>query len=331
MAHQSAAAGAGCDAVPIPISWNLVGPPDPADDRLIGTCNSYPWGKKGPDSLASQLCAKTDKGFSVNDDEYYSEMWFGDYEDFPGRVYNTGEPLEILEKNKGTLLGGKVIEKLDGQLPYLPKVEFIRHGINHSIADQLDEAAYILDLTPRLQDQYGAGDPGLTVALTCMNFIVLEAGDAIYVPADGIHAHLSSDIVECMACSNNALNSGFCPPADRKNIDMFCGTLTFKGHSQADVILRSRKSEKSATGKTVVYKPPMSEFDLLKTALKVGENDKTSASDGPGVFIVTHGKGKMQADSKMFELDEGFIYFIALGVEIKWETDTAMEIHMAVV
>jgi len=26
----------------------------------------------------------------------------------------------------------------------------------------------------------------------------LHAGDAIYIPADGIHAYLSGDIVECM-------------------------------------------------------------------------------------------------------------------------------------
>lgn len=91
--------------------------------QLTGSCNNYPWGKKGKDSLAAQLCAKTDKSFQIKDDEFYSELWFGDYPDFPAKKFDTGEPLkDILEKNKETLLGKKVIQNLDGQLPYLPKV-----------------------------------------------------------------------------------------------------------------------------------------------------------------------------------------------------------------
>jgi mannose-6-phosphate isomerase len=91
--------------------------------RLSGSCNNYPWGKKGQDSLAARLCAKGGKSFRIEDDKNYSELWFGDYPDFPGSVYETGEPLKgVLERNKGVLLGTKVIEQLDGQLPFLPKV-----------------------------------------------------------------------------------------------------------------------------------------------------------------------------------------------------------------
>jgi len=91
--------------------------------QLAGSCNNYPWGKKGAKSLAAQLCKKTVKDFEIKDDEYYSELWFGDYPDFPAKVLETGELLkDVLDKNKETLLGKKVIDQLDGQLPYLPKV-----------------------------------------------------------------------------------------------------------------------------------------------------------------------------------------------------------------
>ena len=60
---------------------------------LSGSCNNYPWGKKGQASLAAQLCAKSDKTFHIDDDEHYSELWFGDCPDFPTRVAATGEPL----------------------------------------------------------------------------------------------------------------------------------------------------------------------------------------------------------------------------------------------
>ncbi|KAL2127049.1 hypothetical protein VTI74DRAFT_11427 [Chaetomium olivicolor] len=397
--------------------------------QLTGSCNNYPWGKQGQQSLAAQLCKKTDKNFEIKDEEYYSEMWFGDYPDFPARVLKTGEPLkDVLDKNKEKLLGKKVIEELVGQLPFLPKILSIAKALplqihpnkelaaklhakdpenftdpNHkpeiavalskfevfagwkplseisplldlpflchfvppdtttwtddtlrevtrallkadeatvkSIQSQLlstpkstlGKAAYIVDLLPRLQNQYGPGDPGSLVALICMNFMVLSPGDSLYIPADGIHAYLSGDIVECMARSNNVLNSGFCPPAERNNIDLFADTLTFKAHSKGDMVLKSEKSGKSKTGKTRVYSPPMSEFDMLRAELGAGEEDEIMESEGPGVMIVTRGRGRMEADGEEFELEEGGIWFVAPGVKVKWVTEGGMEVHMAVV
>ncbi|KAH6638552.1 RmlC-like cupin domain-containing protein [Truncatella angustata] len=398
--------------------------------QLSGTCNNYPWGKKGSQSLAAQLCVRTPGiNFDIKDDEYYSEMWFGDYPDFPARKLDTGELLkDVIDANKEQLLGRKVIDKFDAQLPFLPKILSIAKALplqihpnkdlatrlhkkdpenftdpNHkpeiavalgkfevfagwkplaqieplfklkplqqfvpehtkSWTDEtlrevtrkilktdlqvvkeaqeelaqvpksdLGEASYILDLLPRLQDQYGREDAGNLVALACMNFMVFGPGDAIYIPADGIHAYLSGNIVECMARSNNVLNSGFCPPAERNSIDMFAETLSFKAHRKEDVYLPSQKYEKSKTGNTVVYKPELSEFDMLKAELKAGETDELSPSDGPGVLIVTQGKGTMKADGKDHELVEGFIYYVAPNVPITWETDTGLQIHMAVI
>lgn len=424
--------------------------------QLSGTCNNYPWGKKGNQSLAAQLCARTPgTDFKIKDDEFYSEMWFGDYPDFPARVLETGELLaDVLKKDQETLLGKKVIQNFDAQLPFLPKVSTLPITIsqrqksinadyfppkilsidkalplqlhpNKDLATKLhqkdpdqftdpnhkpeiavalskfevfagfkplaeiqplftlsalasyvpekpvekwsndilrhvarallkaDVAAvkaiekdllatpreelakvggeYIADLLPRLQGQYGPGDAGSIVALTTMNFLVFDPLDAIYIPADGIHAYLSGNIVECMARSNNVLNVGFCPPADRNNTDMFADTLTFKSHSKEDVVLPSQKSERSKTGKTQVYKPPMSEFDMLMAGLRAGESDEISKGDGPGVMIVTQGRGKMTADGKEFDLSEGFIFYVAPGIDVKWETETGMQIFEAVI
>lgn len=193
------------------------------------------------------------------------------------------------------------------------------------------KAEFIQDLLPRLQDQYDPGDAGSLVALTCMNFMTFQPLDAIYIPADGIHAYLSGDIVECMARSNNVLNVGFCPAADRNNVDVFANTLTFKSHSREDVVLPRQKSERSKTGKTQVYKPPMSEFDMLVADLKAGESDEVKAGEGPGVMIVTKGSGKMSADGKVFDLKEGFIYYVAPGVDVKWETEGGLQVFEAVI
>ncbi|ROV91093.1 hypothetical protein VPNG_09935 [Cytospora leucostoma] len=401
--------------------------------QLSGTCNNYEWGRKGKQSLAAQLCAKTPGlDFKIEDDQFYSEMWFGDYPDFPARVLETGELLaDALKKDQDTLLGKKVVETLDAQLPFLPKILSIAKALplqlhpNKELATKLhkqdpdqftdpnhkpeiavalsffevfagfkalpelqsiftlsaltpflpavpverwtnetlrevtrnllkaDEATvkhiedallktprsalkavnaeYIHDLLPRLQDQYAPGDAGSIVALTTMNFLTFEPLDAIYIPADGIHAYLSGDIVECMARSNNVLNVGFCPRADRNNVDVFTNTLTFQSHGKDDVLLPRQKSERSTTGKTQVYKPELSEFDMLVADLKAGESDVIKAGEGPGVLIVTKGSGKLSADGKEFELKEGYIFFVAPGVEVKWETESGLQIFEAVI
>ena len=137
------------------------------------------------------------------------------------------------------------------------------------------DQSYIVDLLPRLQQQYSKSDPGNLVALLCMNYMVLSAGDSIYVPADGIHAYLSGDIVECMARSNNVINTGFCPRADRDDIELFSSSLTFNSHRAEEMLLESRPSPKGRNGKTVVYAPPLSEFSMLATMLQQGETEVT--------------------------------------------------------
>ncbi|KAK8124125.1 phosphomannose isomerase type I [Apiospora kogelbergensis] len=399
--------------------------------QLSGTCNNYPWGKKGKQSLAAQLCAQTPGlDFQVEDDQFYSEMWFGDYPDFPARELETGELLaDVLAKNKEQLLGKKVVERFDAQLPFLPKILSIAKALplqihpNKELSERLHardpqnftdpnhkpeiavalgkfevfagfkplaqieplfqlaplrqfvpegtaqwndqtlrevtrrllkasldtvkqvqkqlvavdksalgEAGYIVDMLPRLQDQYGPEDAGSLVALLCMNFLTFEAGDAIYIPADGIHAYLSGDIVECMARSNNVLNTGFCPPADRNSADLFADVLTFQAHSRDDVVLPSSPYKGSKTGKTVVYAPPMSEFNMLKTDLtQPGDADDVAPSDGPGVLIVTGGEGTLKAEGKEFPLKSGYIFYVAPGASVRFETQSTLQVHMAVI
>jgi mannose-6-phosphate isomerase len=43
---------------------------------------------------------------------------------------------------------------------------------------------YIPELLPRLAEQYDKSDPGNLVALLTMNYMVLQKGDAIYVPVE---------------------------------------------------------------------------------------------------------------------------------------------------
>lgn len=162
-----------------------------------------------------------------------------------------------------------------------------------------------------------------------MNFLQLSAGDAIYVPADAPHAYLSGDIVECMARSNNVLNTGFCPRAGRDSIDLFTAALTFSPHNAEEVKLGTSQTDKSTNGKTSEYAPPMSEFNMLKTHLKEGEKETIRAIAGPSVLFATSGSGKLIADGQTHDISEGYVFFVGQGTEVMHEATGELEIYQA--
>lgn len=162
-----------------------------------------------------------------------------------------------------------------------------------------------------------------------MNFLTLNAGDAIFVPADAPHAYLSGDIVECMARSNNVLNTGFCPRADRDSIELFTTSLTFSPHNAKEVMLSSTKSTRGQMGKTVEYAPPMSEFNMLRTDLGKGEKEVIGKVDGPSILFATSGGGKMRAEGQSYDIKEGYVFFVGQGVEMAHEADEELVVYRA--
>lgn len=208
----------------------------------------------------------------------------------------------------------EVIEKTNDALLQIP-------------VEQFGKDSHIPKLIPRLSEQYDKTDNGTVVALITMNYLQLKKGDSIYIPADGIHAYLSGDIIECMARSNNVLNTGFCPKAERSSIDLFTSCLTFTPHSIEESMLRPQKYDGSKNDKTQIYAPPLSEFNVLSTQLGEGEEETIRAIDGPSMFIVTKGDGLLNADDKEHKLSEGYIFFVAHGVEMNFKATKGLELY----
>lgn len=132
-----------------------------------------------------------------------------------------------------------------------------------------------------------------------------------------------------MARSNNVLNTGFCPRADRDSIELFTESLTFSPHIAKDAMLGATKSSKGKMGKTVDYAPPMSEFNMLKTSLQAGETEVQGKIAGPSVIFATSGAGKMKAGEEKFDINEGYIFFAGQGVELEFSSESGLEVYRA--
>ncbi|RSM08170.1 hypothetical protein CEP52_004808 [Fusarium oligoseptatum] len=159
----------------------------------------------------------------------------------------------------------------------------------------------IPQVSKRLESQFPKTDPGLLVGLLCMNYMLLQPGDVIYIPAGGIHAYIAGDIIECMARSDNVLNTGFCPKADRDNVDEFCSVFGLGAHNQDE-------DGSSARG----------EFNVLATDLGARERE-VLGEGGPSILIATKGGATIKANDDVFELSEGHVYFVAQGVKLDIE------------
>ncbi|KAL4953623.1 mannose-6-phosphate isomerase, class I [Aspergillus filifer] len=185
---------------------------------------------------------------------------------------------------------------------------------------------YVPGLLDRVAGQYSPSDNGALVAVLLMNYMVLQPGEAVCVPADSIHAYLKGDILECMARSDNVLATGFCPRPDRHNAELFSRALSFKPHNIDQAVLPFKKSSKGELGKTVEYAPPFSEFNVLTTRLKGGEEEKHKAFEGPSILVVTSGNGEMVVQEKKLDLHEGAVFFVGAGVGIEISSREGVEV-----
>ncbi|KAM3527699.1 hypothetical protein MY4038_006203 [Beauveria bassiana] len=435
-----------------------------------GTCNNYEWGRKGSKSLAARLCAASpETDFKIDEEKRYSEMWFGDYPNFPGRLGN-GRPLgDALREHKNELLGEHSVGKWGDQLPYLPKVsqpETAHHGTlppktrtNQTRGDQilsiakalplqvhpnkdlaaklhtqnpeqftdpnhkpeiaialshfelfagwkeLDEIAQLFrtpflrgvmppsaasssrwtdetlrevvrallkadadsvramqaELAVQLEADFKKGgahrasqllrvlrdlqaqctdlDPGALVAVLCMNFLTLDPGEAIFIPADGVHCYLSGDVFECMARSDNMLAGGLCPAADRDHADVFCDALRFGDLTRPRGIrLPAQTVRDPATGlvdhNAARFAPPVGEFDVLRVALLAGREQALRPARGPTVAIVLRGEGTLVGDDdddgREVRLMQGQIFFVAANTAATVRATGDLELYATV-
>jgi mannose-6-phosphate isomerase len=188
----------------------------------------------------------------------------------------------------------------------------------------------IPSLLRRLDEQYSKSDNGILVATLLMNYLILEPGEAVCVPADSIHAYLSGDIMECMARSDNVLNTGFCPRPDRDDVELFAKALTFKPHNLEEAILTKKTSQIGLKGRSTEYAPPISEFNVLGVTLPAKGTEAHRVLQSPGILVVTQGSGKMEVgDGSSHELNEGDVYFTAKDAELKFSTNGGMTLYRA--
>lgn len=134
------------------------------------------------------------------------------------------------------------------------------------------------------------GDPA-TVASVLLNPVVLEPGDAIFVPAGTLHAHIRGIGVEVMASSDNVLRAGLTP----KHVDVQ-ETLACLDVRQGPPHLVVPRH----TGTATIFRVPVADFELSLATIS-GDQPTSLPGAGPRVVLCLTGEVGVEPNGRAAE------------------------------
>jgi len=153
----------------------------------------------------------------------------------------------------------------------------------------------------RLVAQDFPGDIGVVLGLL-LNYVHLEAGEAIYVGAGNVHCYLRGTGVEIMASSDNVLRCGLTP----KHIDVreVLKITDFTALAQP-------RCSAGAEGCGPRFQTPVPDFAVDVIDIDADEGSRAIGGRGPHIVLCTDGAVRVEADGASVELTPGHAAFVA--------------------
>ncbi|XP_057664618.1 mannose-6-phosphate isomerase [Diorhabda carinulata] len=125
----------------------------------------YDWGKRGSQSAVAQLLKKRNLDVKIDECKPYAELWMGTHVNAPSIIKETGELLsDYIDKNP-KVLGEKVAEIFNNQLPFLFKIL----SVNKALSIQAHPTKqHAIELNKKFPDIYKDPNhkPEMAIALT---------------------------------------------------------------------------------------------------------------------------------------------------------------------
>jgi mannose-6-phosphate isomerase len=155
----------------------------------------------------------------------------------------------------------------------------------------------------RLESEYQDGDVGI-FSFYILNFCKLSQGEAIFIPANVVHAYLSGDLIECMANSDNVVRAGF--TSKYKDVDTLLDMLDFTSNTPKTLSCTSLGADSAF----LRFLTPASEFqvDLFSSpnqSVYCGGNDKAE------ILFSLDGEGELFNEENKINITQGTALFIS--------------------
>ncbi|CAN1784701.1 Mannose-6-phosphate isomerase 2 [Linum perenne] len=221
----------------------------------------------------------------------------------------------------------------------------IRLQMQSQVKQLTDKENLVLKLEKQYPDDIGV------ISAFFLNHLKLKPGQALYLGANEPHAYISGDCIEIMATSDNVVRAGLTPKY--RDVPTLCSMLTYKlvrpsgidnWISQLAFLFHFPWVDDDddldmqgfpeilkgfpLTPYITRYLPPFDEFEVDHCFLPKGASTVFPAVEGPSIFVITGGKGAMQAGSSSLKdvVTEGDVIFVPAGIQII--VTTASELHL---
>ncbi len=157
------------------------------------------------------------------------------------------------------------------------------------------------DRTVVLLQREHPGDPGVVASLL-LNPVTLNPGEALFVPAGGVHAYLSGLAVEAMASSDNVLRAGL----THKHIDV-PEMLACVDYVAAPPI---RLAPEYFGGPVGVFYAPVDDFELSVAHVDAATGAYPLRGRGPRILVVVAGRASVACSGRTEWLTPGHGVFL---------------------
>lgn len=145
------------------------------------------------------------------------------------------------------------------------------------------------------------GDPGV-VASMLLNPVTLNPGEALFVPAGGVHAYLSGLAVEVMASSDNVLRAGL----TNKHVDVQEMIACVDWIAAPPI----RLAPEHFGGPTGVFYAPVDDFELSVVTLTADTEPLEVRGRGPRIVLCVEGSVELRLNGTSALLHPGEAVFI---------------------
>ncbi|MCU1580524.1 MAG: manA [Rhodoglobus sp.] len=180
----------------------------------------------------------------------------------------------------------------------------VRELINRVVAivranpEEFDTVVLLADAYP--------GDPGIVISLM-LHHVVLERGEALYLPAGNPHAYISGVGVELMTASDNVLRGGLTPK--HVDVDELLHVLDFTPGPAPYL------PSKPLGANALVFRPPGVDFELIAI-----EGPTILELHGPAIMICEAGEFQITGKASSSRLSAGqSVYVTPDELELAFE------------
>lgn len=190
---------------------------------------------------------------------------------------------------------GALLDAEDGPTPY--EVEAVVEAV---AARQGASPSPRADAIVAMLAEHFPGDPGIVVSLL-LNPVTLRPGEALFIPAGGVHAYLSGVGVELMANSDNVLRAAL--TSKHRDVPELLDVVEYVAAPPI------RIAPEIAVDSTKVYYAPVDDFELSVTDLHDGGTHPLPGR-GPRIVLAVAGEVRVSSPGGDIVLTPGEAVFV---------------------